>query len=185
MTITNEMKSKNMKLFFGKLNNLGIDTTLLEQKMSDKLCDAPFSMIGDEAVTCEGSLLNITLRHLTPLALKINDLLPEEKRVKQESIIKVCLLSHIAKSVMFVKNDNQWEIEKRGMLYKYAKTDVALKLFARSIQLSQECDIKFTLEEFEAMLIMDRDDNDAQSKLYSTPLSVVVKQANDLLRLTL
>ena len=150
--------------------------------MSEKLLDAPFSMVGDERFTCEGSLLNITLRHLTPLALKINELLPESKRAKQESIIKVCLLSHIAKSIMFVKNDNQWEIEKRGMLYKFAKTDVALKLFARSVQIAQECGIKLTLEEFEAMLIMDREDNDVQSKLYSTSLSMVIKQANDLLR---
>lgn len=183
MTLTNELKTKNLKLFFGKLNELGVDTSLLEEKMSEKLFDAPFAMVGDSNMTSEGSLVHVVLRQLTPLALKINELLPENKRAKQESIIKVCLLNHISKALMYVKNDNAWEIEKRGLLYKYAKSEAALKIFTRSMYLVQEFGIKLTLDEFEAMLILDRDDNDSQTKLYATPLAVVIKQANELLRL--
>lgn len=84
---------------------------------------------------------------------------------------------------MFEKNDNQWEIEKKGIAYKYAKSDVALKMGARSILLCQEMGIQFTPEEFEAMLILDKDDNDLQSKFYSNALSVIVKQANELTHL--
>ena len=30
------------------------------------------------------------------------------------------------------------------------------------------------------MMILDRDDNDLQAKFYSNPLSIIIKQANEL-----
>ena len=40
--------------------------------------------------------------------------------------------------------------------------------------------MSFSNEEFEAMMILDRDDNDLQAKFYSNPLSIIIKQANEL-----
>ena len=51
---------------------------------------------------------------------------------------------------------------------------------ARSILMSQNLGINFSNEEFEAMMILDRDDNDLQAKFYSNPLSIIIKQANEL-----
>ena len=47
---------------------------------------------------------------------------------------------------MFIKNDNQWEIEKRGMVYKYAPSNVALKMGARSIIFAEKLGVKFSDE---------------------------------------
>ena len=181
--ISEELKSKNINLFFNKLNNLGIDTEKMEATLKDKLENASFSMNADSNCAYDGSLIHIVLRTFTPIAIKLNEILPEEIRVDLKSLIKVCLLINISKSEMFVKNDNQWEVEKRGILYKYAKSEVALKMGARSILLCQELGITFTPEEFEAMLILDKDDSDLQSKFYSNPLSVIIKQANELTHL--
>lgn len=181
--ISEEIKNKNFRLFLTKLNNLNINTDKIEEVIGEKLLNATFSISNENGCAYDGSLLHIVLRTLTPFAIKLNELLPEDKRVSTESIIKVCLLSHISKALMFEKNDNQWEIEKKGMIYKYAKSDVALKMGAKSILLCQTLGITFTAEEFEAMLILDKDDNDMQSKYYATPLSIIVKQANELTHL--
>ncbi len=181
--ISEEVKNKNFRLFLSKLNNVGVTSTTVEEVLGESLLNCPFSISNENQCAYDGSLLHIVLRTLTPIALKLNELLPEEHRVNQQSIVKVCLLSHISKCKMFEQNDNQWEIEKKGILYKYAKSNVALKMGARSILLCQEMGITFTPEEFEAMLILDKDDSDLQSKYYSNALSIIIKQANELTHL--
>ena len=81
---------------------------------------------------------------------------------------------------MFEPNDNEWEKEKRGLLFKYKKSNVALKMGIKSLILSQELGIKFTPEEIEAITIIDRRLDDEQANYYSNPISVVLKQANEL-----
>lgn len=178
--ISEEIKNKNFRLFLSKLSNIGIDSDKIEERLGDTLLNGTFALSNDNGCAYDGSLLHVVLRILTPFAIKINEILPENQKVNQQSIVKVCLLSHLAKCQMFVKNDNPWEIEKKGLLYKYAKSDVALKMGAKSILLCQEMGITFTPEEFEAMLILDKDDNDLQSKFYSNALSIIIKQANEL-----
>ena len=43
--------------------------------------------------------------------------------IASQSLIKVCLIQHLSKIEMYEPNDNQWEIEKRGMTYKFAETE--------------------------------------------------------------
>ena len=178
--ISEELKKKNFNLFLTKLKNIGVDLTNIDEELTSKIINATFAINAENNCAYDGSMLHIVLRTLTPLAIKINELLPENIRVDNNSIIKVCLLSHISKSEMFIKNDNQWEIEKRGIHYKYSPTNVALKMGARSILMAQNLGVSFSNEEFEAMLILDRDDNDLQAKFYSSPLSIIIKKANEL-----
>ena len=109
--ISEELKQKNFNLFLTKLKNIGIDLTNIDENLASKIANATFAINAENNCAYDGSMLHIVLRTLTPFALKINELLPENIRVDNNSIIKVCLLSHISKSEMFVKNDNQWEIE--------------------------------------------------------------------------
>lgn len=177
--INEEMKLKNFNLFTNKLNQIGVNLNY-DDKIKEKITNASFSISNENGCAYDGSLLHIVLRTLTPFALKINELLPEGMRVNSDSIIKVCLLSHISKCEMFIKNDNQWEIEKRGMVYKYAPSNVALKMGARSIIFAEKLGVKFSDEEFEAMMNLDRNEDDVQAKYYSSTLSVIVRQANEL-----
>lgn len=178
--MTDEIRLKNYQLFKKKLNELEIDTSLMDERFGTQITNATFAITNEYNMAYDGSLLNTVLRILTPYALKINSLLPEHLQVDQKSIIKVCLLSHISKALTFIPNDNQWEIEKRGMLYKYAKNEVTLKMGMKSIFLAQEMGIKFTAQEMEAMIILDRDADDDQAKFFSSTLSTIIKQANEL-----
>lgn len=178
--MSNELAYKNLKLFLSKLENIGVNTEKFSTELGDLLLKASFSLSNENGTAYEGSLLHITLRILTPYAIRINELLPENSRCPVNSIVKVCLLSHIAKCKMFVENDNNWEVEKKGLVYKYNPNNVALKMGALSIMLSHEMGVNFTPEEFEAMTILDRDDDDPQAKFHSSTLSNIVKIANTL-----
>ena len=177
--INEEIKEKNLLLFKKKLEEIGIQLNM-DSLIENKIKNATFTITNENGLAYEGSLLNVILRILTPFAIKINDALPESIRVEKNSLIKVCLLSHISKCEMFEPNDNEWEKEKRGMLFKYAKSNVALKMGMKSLILAQELGVNFTPEEIEAITIMDRRLDDEQTMFFSNPISVVLKQAHEL-----
>ena len=112
----------------------------------------------------EGSLLEIVLRTLTPYAVKLNGLFPEEYRIDKDKLIKVCLLHHIAKSIRLTKNDNAWEVEKRGLTYKYSENNPSIRNGLQSMMMAIECGISFDTDEVEAMTSIDRDLSDMQSR---------------------
>lgn len=177
--INEEIKEKNLLLFKKKLEEIGIQLNI-DTLIEEKIKNATFSISNENGLAYDGSLLNVILRILTPFAIKINDTLPENIKVEKNSLIKVCLLSHISKCEMFEPNDNEWEKEKRGIFFKYAKSNVALKMGMKSLILAQELGVNFTPEEIEAITIMDRRSDDEQSIFYSNPISIVLKQANEL-----
>lgn len=177
--LTEEKINLNFELFKKKLSSI-VDATKLIDNYGELLKKATYSFSNKESEFCgEGFLLNTILRVLTPNALKINELLPEEKRVDVNSIIKVCLLHQISKSTMVVLNDNKWEIENRGMIYKFLPSNVALKCGMRSVAICIQCGIELTEEELEAMSNLDKEE-DKQMKYYSSPLAIILKQANEL-----
>ncbi len=178
--ITEENKIKNYSIFIKKLNEIGVNTELIESNLQEKLINASFTYSNEFGVAYDGSLLQNVLRVFTPYALKINENLPEQFRVDRNSLLKVCLLSHIAKAITFEKNPNQWEVNNRGLVYKFATLPGSLKLGMRSLILSQDLGIKFNEIEAEAMIVMDRDENESQVKYYSSTLSTIIKQANEL-----
>lgn len=140
---------------------------------------APFAPNGDSKLAYDGALISHVLKVITPYAVRINELLPEKIQVNKDSLVKVCLLHQIAKSIMFIKNDNSWEVTNKGVWYKYVPSTLALKTGMRSLIMCQECGIEFTAEEIEALTILERE-NDEQAKYYCGTMSVIVKQANEL-----
>lgn len=181
--LSEEARFKNYELFKKKLGDLGIDSDKIESILYDKLINAPYAIDTISGLAYDGSLLNTVLRVLTPFALKINDLLPENLRCEKASIVKVCLLQHLAKADMFIPNDNEWEINKLGRKYKYSNKKLALKLGARSLAIAIQMNVPLTEVEVEAMTIIDKVD-DEQAKIFANPLSVVIRQANELVTTT-
>ena len=110
-------KLKNYELFLKKLNQLGIETTKLDENFGGKIVDAPFSNIESTGLAYDGALINTLLYKLTPYAIKINEMFPKELQIDKNSLVKVCLLHQIAKSIRLEKNDNDWEIKIRGIIY--------------------------------------------------------------------
>ena len=147
----------------------------------EAVMNATYANLADSGSAFDGSFVKNVIR-LTKMANNINELLPEELRADTISIGKVCLLSQIAKIVMLSKNDNNWEVVNRGMIYKYNTLDGALRTGERSILISMNAGVKFTPEEYEAMGILDRNpEDDNYKKYFASPLSTVVRQAAELI----
>ena len=174
MVLNNEIIEKNYLIFIKKLNQLGIETSILEEKLGDKIKHATFNTTNGG----DGTLLHVIIRILTPNAIKLSELNPFDNnpqdliKFNKDSLIKVCLLSHLSKCEMFQKG-------KREGTYEYAPYPYALKMGLRSIALCQECNIPLTAEEIEAMTILDREIEE-QAKFFSSPLAQLIKIANEL-----
>ena len=180
MTFTEEKLDKNLELLKEKLEELAPNNKLIEN-IGDKLRTATFSPNGSDAFVGDGTFINTILRKLTPMAIKLNELLPEDKRVERNSLVKVCLLHQIAKAVKLIPNDNEWEIQKRGIYYKYNNELPSIRTGLYSLALAQEADIKFTVEEVEAMTINDKDINDDMTRFHSSAFANIIKMANEMI----
>lgn len=178
--ITAETKEKNYRLFLKKLQSIGLPVDNINANYGNAIMNASFTITNEKGNAYDGSLLEIILKTLTPYALKLNDLLPQALQVERDSLIKVSLLHHLSKALTIIPNDNQWEIEKRGMLYKYNNDLPSLRTGMYSAFISQKCGIEFTIEEMEAMIINDRIATDEQARWHSSAFATIIHQANEL-----
>ena len=164
----------------------GLDSVLGEEKAdklieylggADKVMRSTYAMQDDSGLAFDGSLIKAILT-ATSYAMKINGFLPETKQVPIEKLTKVCLLNNISKVLMFEPNDSEWEIQKRGLKYKFTDKETALRMCERSILICMQNGIVLEEDEYEAMRILDKtDSNDNYSAVFSTMLSTVVREA--------
>jgi len=178
--MTDEQREKNLELYVKKLGQVGVDTSILVDKYGELLKNGSFTQTNEFGNAYNGSLLEIILKVVTPYAVKLNELLPEEKRVDKPILVKVCLLHQIAKAVRLIPNDNQWEVEKRGFIYKYDNDLPSIRTGLHSISMCFECGIPLTTEEIEAMTVNDRDLSDDQARWHSSIMATIVRQASEL-----
>lgn len=148
----------------------------------DAVINATYANTENTGLAYDGSFTE-TVIALTVYAIKINELLPEEKQVSKESIAKVALLSQIGKVQLFKPQTNDWRRKNLGENYTYAELDGAIRVGERSILIAMNSGVKFTEFEFEAMRIMDKQNENADnySKYFSGTLSMVIKQANEMI----
>ena len=148
----------------------------------DAVMNATYANTENTGLAYDGSFTE-TVIALTVYAIKINDLLPEEKQVSKESIAKVALLSQSGKVLLFKPQTNDWRRKNLGENYTYAELDGAIRVGERSILIAMNSGVKFTEFEFEAMRIMDKQNENADnySKYFSGTLSMVIKQANEMI----
>lgn len=183
--ITEETKKKNYSLYIKKLDQLGVNTEKLNEVWGKEIMNATFTNSTENGCAYDGSLLEIILKVLTPYAVKLNELLPEGIRVDKDTLVKVCLLHHISKAIKLIPNDNQWEVEKRGLLYKYNQELPSIRTGLMSLCMLNECGIMLTTDEIDALTINDRDLTDDQARWYSSIMASIVRQANELTYLQL
>lgn len=175
-----EKKQRNLELFFKKLKQLGVETSFLSKRYGELLKNATFTNSNEFGNAYDGSFLEIILKILTPYAVRINELLPEERKVDKNTLVKVCLLHQIAKAIKLIHNDNQWEVEKRGLVYKYNDDLPSIRTGLHSVSMCFDCAIGLSAEEIEAMTVNDRDLTDDQARWYSSVMATVIRQANEL-----
>ena len=173
-------KKKNLDLFFKKLESVGVNTSELQANYYFNLLNATFTPTNEHSNAYDGSLIEIVLKVLTPYAVRLNELLPQEIQVDKATLVKVCLLHHIGKCIKLIPNDNEWEVKNRGILYKYNQEIPSIRVGLLSLSMCCECGIILSTEEIEALTINDRDLEDASTRYHSSIMAQIVRQANEL-----
>lgn len=152
----------------------------------ESIKNATYALTGDTGAAYNGSFTKNVIK-LGKIASEIanNPEIFKEGTISTKSIWKVALLSQIAKVLLFVENDNGWEISNRGMVYKYNnELKGALRVGERSTLIASNCGVKFTEEEYEAMKIIDKTcEEDNYKKYFLSPLSQVIKIASDIINI--
>lgn len=149
----------------------------------EKVANATYANSKDSGAAYNGAFIKNIIR-LTKVANELNKVFPEEIRADVNSINKVCMLSQIAKVLMFKENDNNYEIINRGILYKFESLDGALRTGERSTLIACNAGVKFTEIEYEAMQAIDKlSEQDNYTKYFSSPLSLVIRQAHEIVNM--
>ena len=182
--------------FISELNSVGVDTEKLVKFVGeDRIKQSPAGLEVKSGLACPGALLFLIINSLK-YAKKLYSATTSEKTVQTatgtdtrmvnelgvnyESLVKVALLHHIGKAMIYEPNDDEWQVNKRGIIYKWVDNDTTINCGERSQYICQRCGIEFSETEFEAMKINDKNNEDKFSMLHIQPLSMLIKQADEL-----
>lgn len=175
--ITNKEMESNFDKWIKRLQTYNCYSKELINTYGDLLKKASYGMSEDSGSAYDGSLLDIVLNKLCLYSFNINNTLSESMKVNKESLLKVLLLQHISKCEMFVEQTVDWQ-RKRGVLYEFnPEIKGQLKTGERSAYICMKYGINLTEEEYEAIRIIDKD-NDDKSQYYASPLATIVKMTN-------
>ena len=161
-----------------KLQKQGVDTSRLVQKYGEAIRLAPFGSSVEGGGAFEGGMIMIVMRVIASYACKMNLLLPKDAQVDQTSLVKVCLLQHIGKGLMFVPNTNTFAASKGQTFTWNDNRKTKLTCGQLSLQMCGECGIPFTDEEFEAMMCNDTERSSYEFR--ESMLMTLVRCANNM-----
>lgn len=185
MKVLSEKKFETAwKNFWKRLTDVGYEINFKEDELREALKSASGALSEDTGIAYPGGLIthiNITLALADKLYETISQAPFNVLNVNKQSLDKVLLLMHLSKIEMYKPNDNTWEIEKRGLNYKFNdELKGRLKFGERSILVCMDARIELTEEEFEAIRSIDRKSEGTGSDMYESTLSLIVRQVNEL-----
>ena len=168
------------------------DTMISE--LGERLKRCPFSVSESGGGSYDGGMIEVVLKILCNIAYRINELgfgddgkgktaFPLLK-VNNDMLMRVLLLQHISKAEMFIYQPDNWK-RKNGRFYEFNDDLQAnLRTGERSLYLCQRYGINLTEEEYEAIRIIDRPD-EQKGDAFMSPLCMLSKMANQLTALEL
>ena len=170
--------------FWKRLSNIKLDINFKEEELKEALRTASGALNDDTGISYPGGLIthiNITLALADKIYETISSAPFNVLNIDKNSLDKVLLLMHLSKIEMYKVNDNAWEVEKRGLNYKFNdELKGRLKFGERSILVCMDAQISLTEEEFEAIRSIDRKSEGTGSDMYESNLSLIVRQVNEL-----
>jgi hypothetical protein len=176
MSLKSEQIVKNTKKYFQTATDNGFMNEDLIKFLGEDFIKAPASTMKNLHNAFEGGLVDYLL-NVTKFAINFNNSLPEEMRVDQKSLIKVCFLHQIGKAKMYKPCTSEWHIEKQGKMYEFNENSVSMRVSERSIYYATQHGIQFTDEEYSAILNFDKVD-DKMAEYHNTMLGDLLKTAS-------
>jgi hypothetical protein len=174
-----EKIEKNTNKLFSTNEKYNIFTKELLKFLGDDFITAPASTMTSLHNAFPGGLIDHTIL-TTKYAVDINLSLPENIRVDNESLIKVCFLHQIGKSFLYKLCESEWHRKNQGKMYEFKDDMVSMRVGERSAYYALSHGVTLSEEEFQSIVNYDKPDDDKQARWDSSTLGIILRQANDL-----
>lgn len=168
----------NTKKYFETATKLGFMNNELMVFLGEAFIKAPASSMLDFHNAFEGGLIDHLLR-VANYAIRINNSLPDDEKVDQNSLLKVCLLHQIGKANLYKPCTSEWHRKNQGKMYEFNEDLVSMRVSERSLYYALSHGVKLTEEEFSAIMFFDKTD-DKMSEYHNSMLGELLKMGNIL-----
>lgn len=174
--MTQEQILKNTKKYFETANKYGFMTEELTAFLGESFIKAPASSMTIHNNAFEGGLI-LHLLKTAKYAVGFNNSLPEDERVTESSLLKVCLLHQIGKANLYKPCTSEWHRKNQGKMYEFNEDITSMRVGERSIYYAVSNGVKFTEEEYSAILNFDKTD-DKMVEFHNSTLGDLLKSAS-------
>jgi len=168
----------NTKKYFETATKNGFMNNELMSFLGEDFIKAPATSMTSYHNAFEGGLIDHLLK-VAKYAINVNNSLPEDERVDQTSLLKVCLLHGIGKAKLYTPCTSEWHRKNQGKMYEFNEDLVSMRVGERSAYYAISHGVSLTEEEFTAILFFDKTD-DKMSEYHNTMLGELLKMGNVL-----
>ena len=178
-TISQEQAYTEWVKFYEVFEKLGLTKHYDMEKLKDELTSSPCAVSDEMGTAYKGALL-IHINLTMALAQRLGKMISGTFEIDESVLLKIIILMHLSKRLVYVENDNDWEIKNRGLNFKFARgIDGCLKGGERSALEALNNGVKLTPTEFEAITCLD-DTEDNSRKSFMSIYTTIVRQSNEL-----
>ena len=178
-TLTQEQAYTEWVKFYGVFEKLGLTKNYDMEKLKTELLSSPCAVSEEMGTAYKGALL-IHINMVMALAQRVAKMISGTFEIDENTLLKSIAIMHLSKRLVYVENDNDWEIKNRGLMFKFAKgVEGCLKGGERSALEALNNGVKLTPIEFEAITCLD-EDVEASKKPFISIYTTVIRQANEL-----
>jgi hypothetical protein len=174
-----EKIEKNNEKFHSTNKKYNIFTPELLDFLGDDFLTSPASTMKSLHNAFPGGLMDHIIL-TTKYAVEMNLSLPQDLRVNNESLIKVCFLHQIGKTFLYKMCESEWHRTNQGKMYEFVDDLVSMRVGERSAYYALKYGVELSEEEYQSIINYDKPDDDKQAKWHSSTLGVILKQANEL-----
>lgn len=178
-TLSQEQVSTEWVKFYEVFSNLGLSEYYDMDELKKQLTTSPCAVSESMGTAYKGALL-VHINMTMALAQRILKMISATFPIDETSMLKAICIMHLSKRLVYVENDNDWEVKNRGLIFKFAdNVEGVLKGGERSALEALNNGVKITPTEFEAITCLD-DEIESSKKTYQSIITTVVRQANEL-----
>lgn len=178
MSLEKERIVSNTKKYIDTATKLEFMTNELLAFLGDDFIKAPASTMESLHNAFEGGLIEHSL-NVAKYAVLINKSLPDDEKVDQNSLVKVCLLHQIGKAKLYKPCESEWHRKNQGKMYEFNDGVISMRVGERSIYYATKYGVKLTEEEYVGILNHDKND-DKMAEYHNSKVGELLKMGNVL-----
>jgi 23S rRNA maturation-related 3'-5' exoribonuclease YhaM len=175
--LTEEKIKKNAQKFNDTGVKYGVVNDELMGLLGTDFITAPCTTTTNLYGAYDGGLIQHIL-NVTKYAIEINGMLPSEKQVRKDLIIRVCLIHQIGKANMYSEQTSQWHKDNRGEMYVFNDESLSMSTAERSVFYALKSGIELTEDEVFAIYNYNSDFAHWGMKKEGEKLASLLKTAN-------